>query len=157
MEYLSVLHATFITRNIRYPGCPLPGTPITRCVRYPDRLVPYMSAAPPREGLPWTSATRNANYPIHPCTVGSPLCGLQREQPYHFTVVAIHYTNKMVSVKILTFLKWYEELSPRRGRLNSWRVNSSWLYILASSICAVFRIMDPCGGGGGEPLLPGLT
>ena len=68
MEYLSVLHATLITRNIRYPGCPLPGTPVTRCVRYPDRLVPYMSAAPPREGLPWTSATRNANYPIHPCT-----------------------------------------------------------------------------------------
>ena len=42
------------------------------------------------------------------------------------------------------FLKCYEELSPRRGRLNSWRVNSSWLYLLL----LYFRIMDPCGDGG---------
>ena len=60
LEYMSVLHETFVTRLTHYPVfffCQLPGSSGTRHVRctHPDRL-------------PGTSGSRYAHYPISPCT-----------------------------------------------------------------------------------------
>ena len=57
LEYMSVLHETFVTWLTHYPVCLLPRSSGTRNVRctHPDRL-------------PGTSGSRYAHYPIIPCT-----------------------------------------------------------------------------------------
>ena len=60
LEYMSVLHETFVTRLTHYPVCPLPGSSGTRHVRITH---------PARQ--PGTSGFRYAPSSKRPCTVNS--------------------------------------------------------------------------------------